>query len=705
MTPGVTPCPTAQTLERLLGETLGDAERVTVESHVETCSACQSRLEQLVSAGGPAQEGKTTPPNRAEPDEEFLNRLRQLPPRSLTAPTATEETVSVQQLGPYLVLGRLGRGGMGTVYRARHRELDKIVALKVLPADRVDEVAVARFRNEMKAAGRLGHPNIVAATDAGRVDGTYYLAMDFVDGLDLARVVERVGPLPVADACELLRQAADGLRHAHEQGLVHRDVKPSNLMLARGGVVKILDLGLARTRVGEPTPDGLTTSGVILGTADYIAPEQIGNAQAADARADLYSLGVTLFFLLAGSPPFAGDKHRMWLDKLRAHQAEPVPPIRDRRPDVPAALADLLARMVAKEPSDRPATAAAVADALRPFAVGADLTRLLTRAEGIAEPPRPPVSPTATANPSPRSRVGIGRYVPAAVAGAAITLAVAVLLFALGRGEPPPTTAANTPPATSAITPPAEVVRLTFGSLGPTRPDNRVLPGEEVYVEFTFSGIGTDTAGRTDLTFGGELADESGKSIQELLPVPVKGVLALGGATFTGVVNFALPGDFPAGSYTVRVTLNDRLTGKALTGVHPIRVLDPAFGAVKLRYANDREGTSPAGGHLTVGQQLYLIGKAVGFARDGGRIHVTGRFTLRDAAGTATIPAPVTFTVNEKLPEEANRVTFDFSLFANRPGEYVAVVELEDVIGGKTATYQLPLTVHPPRASQPASGR
>src|SRR4029079_11739916 len=156
------------------------------------------------------------------------------------------------QLGPYVILKRIGQGGMGTVYRARHRELDKVVALKVLPADRVDEAAIARFRNEMKAAGQLGHPNIVAAHHAGRIGGTYYLAMDIVDGKDLAALVDELGPLPIADACELIRQAADGLQHACERGFAHRDVKPSNLMLARGGVVKVLDLGLARPLAEMP---------------------------------------------------------------------------------------------------------------------------------------------------------------------------------------------------------------------------------------------------------------------------------------------------------------------------------------------------------------------------------------------------------------------------------------------------------------------
>src|SRR5262249_12580237 len=173
-------------------------------------------------------------------------------------------------------------------YRARHRELDKVVALKVLPADRVDEAAVARFRNEMRAAGRLGHPNIVAAHDAGRVGGTYYLAMDFVDGADLAALVERLGPLPVPDACELVRQAAVGLQHACECDLAHRDVKPSNLMLARGGVVKVLDLGLARSLADLPGADRLTGTGVLLGTADYIAPEQIDRDHTAHPPADRY---------------------------------------------------------------------------------------------------------------------------------------------------------------------------------------------------------------------------------------------------------------------------------------------------------------------------------------------------------------------------------------------------------------------------------
>ena len=152
-----------------------------------------------------------------------------------------------EMLGEYQLLEELGRGGMGRVYKALHTKLDRVVAVKVLPRGRVgDQKAIARFEREMKAVGRLAHPNIVQAYDAREIDGTPVLIMEFVDGLDLAEIVRRVGPLPVADACELVRQTALALQCAHEHGLVHRDIKPSNIMLARSGEVKLLDLGLAR---------------------------------------------------------------------------------------------------------------------------------------------------------------------------------------------------------------------------------------------------------------------------------------------------------------------------------------------------------------------------------------------------------------------------------------------------------------------------
>jgi hypothetical protein len=439
VTPDAKPCPAAEELERLFGDD-ADANPGAVETHVESCAACQERLARLVAVTAPL------PPQAAggaaphEPDEAFLDRLRNLPPPEAAqtkADPAADEPAPLR-LGPYDLLGCLGRGGMGAVHRARHRELDKVVAVKVLSARAASRQAVSRFRTEMKAVGRLDHPNIVAAHDAGQAGDVYYLVTDLVEGLDLARLVARAGPLSAADACELARQAAEGLRHAHDRGLVHRDVKPANLMLARGGVVKVLDLGLARVR-GPGDADGATASGVLLGTADYVAPEQIGGARAADGRADVYGLGATLYFLLAGAPPFGGAEHPSWIDKLRAHQEEPVPPLRDRRADVPSALAALVGAMLAKDPADRPASMAEVAEALRPFAAGADLPALLGRAgEALVDTAETSATdvPGAREYRPPRRRRRTRLY--AALALAALAGAALVAVYWPRQPERPP---------------------------------------------------------------------------------------------------------------------------------------------------------------------------------------------------------------------------------------------------------------------------
>jgi serine/threonine protein kinase len=270
-----------------------------------------------------------------------------------------------QFLGEYELLESLGTGGMGEVYRARHRRLGKIVALKVLPAgSQGSRERVARFLCEIRAIGDLDHPNVVEAHDAGEEGGIVYLAMKLVEGEDLFRLVQRVGPLPVVEACGLVRQAALGLEYLHQHGLVHRDVKPSNIMRAVDGAVKVLDLGLAR-RGMEVSKDYLTPTGHCMGTPDFLAPEQAKDAALADARADVYSLGCTLFYLLTGRSPFA---HRTGLyQKLEAHQAETPADVRSARPEVPEALAMFLGRMLAKRPEDRPQTAAEVAMALTGF--------------------------------------------------------------------------------------------------------------------------------------------------------------------------------------------------------------------------------------------------------------------------------------------------------------------------------------------------
>jgi serine/threonine protein kinase/formylglycine-generating enzyme required for sulfatase activity len=269
-------------------------------------------------------------------------------------------------LREYRILEALGEGGMGTVYRAVHLRLEREVALKVVRGNWAgDPMMVARFQREMRAAGLFRHPHLVHATDAGEVDGIHFLVMEYVPGIDLAALVRRDGALPVADACEIIRQAAIGLQHAHERGLVHRDVKPSNLRLTPEGEVKILDFGLAlilddhtsrMDRPGASARLNLTSVSRVVGTNDYMAPEQWLNSHTVDARADIYSLGCTLWFLLIGQPPPTGS---VFISVLRKN-----------RPDVPDPLVEILGSMVAPRVEDRLGSAADVARSLEPLSRG-----------------------------------------------------------------------------------------------------------------------------------------------------------------------------------------------------------------------------------------------------------------------------------------------------------------------------------------------
>ncbi len=284
-------------------------------------------------------------------------------------------------LGSYVLLDKLGEGGMGAVFKARNWKLGRTVAVKLIRKERLDSAhAVARFLREVRAAARLDHPNIVQAHDADEVHGSHLLVMEYVDGTDLARHVKEHGPLPVPRACDCVRQAALGLQHAFERGLVHRDVKPHNLLLTRTGVVKVLDMGLARiSQTGDgASSTSLTQEGVVMGTPDYIAPEQALDSHTVDTRADLYSLGCTFFFLLTGRVPFPGGT---LLHKLNKHQYEPPPRVEALRPDVPPAIGAVVRKLMAKDPEDR-------------FQTPAELTRALDAVRAAAAP-RPP-APAAT---------------------------------------------------------------------------------------------------------------------------------------------------------------------------------------------------------------------------------------------------------------------------------------------------------------------
>lgn len=317
------------------------------------------------------------------------------------ARSATMLVPSGQPLGPddlpaelaehprYRIVELIGCGGMGNVYRAEHRLMNRTVAIKVINSQLVRQSqAVERFRREVQAAAKLSHPNIVAAFDAEQAGDVHFLVMEFVEGTDLASIVKQRGPMSVAEACECVGQAAAGLQHAHEKGMVHRDIKPHNLMRAARGQVRILDFGLAGfaaeaggwvdERDAATVPDGhagsgsavqsaahLTTMGSVMGTPDYMAPEQAVDAHSADVRADIYSLGCTLHFLLTGKPPF--DEGNV-IEKLKAHAQEPPPSLTTLRRDAPPELARVVARMLAKDPAARFQTPAEVVAALAPFA-------------------------------------------------------------------------------------------------------------------------------------------------------------------------------------------------------------------------------------------------------------------------------------------------------------------------------------------------
>ena len=264
-------------------------------------------------------------------------------------------------LGKYKLLGHLGRGGMSSVFLAEHVLMQRKVAIKILPRCRVNDSSyLARFRLEAKAAAALDHPNVVRAYDVDNEGNQHYIVMEYVPGRDLQQIVSEEDPLDYALAANYIAQAAEGLNHAHESGLVHRDVKPANLLLDDKGVVKILDMGLVR--FDDPSESSLTIafSENVLGTADYLAPEQALNSHTADARADIYSLGCVTYFLLTGHPPFTDGSIAQ---RIARHQTEDPAPLQDERPDCPVELSEFCVKMMAKDKNDRYQSAAEVVTA------------------------------------------------------------------------------------------------------------------------------------------------------------------------------------------------------------------------------------------------------------------------------------------------------------------------------------------------------
>jgi serine/threonine protein kinase len=381
------PCPSRNELAEFLhGVVTRPAEVARMERHLDQCAACST------AAGGLMDESDTIAHMMRYVDHStpiqasFLKAQARLLARTdLVEGQASADRPLPQCLGQYELLEPIGCGSTGRVFKARHKHLDRTVAVKVLaPRTLPDAECVARFRGEMRAVGRLQHPNIIHASDAAKADGFYFLVMEHCEGLTLSRILEQCGTLSVADACEIVRQTAAGLQAVSEHGIVHRDIKPSNLLLSADGQVKILDLGLAE--ICEPQRNAQSSAQPAIahaaGTPEYMAPEQWEPQCGVDIRADIYALGCTLYKMLAGRSPFKTDEVRRTLDLRERHLQAPIPSILDRRPDIPSELEAVLARMLAKRREDRYSSPRRLARAIAPFAKSSRLPTLVRRSLG-----------------------------------------------------------------------------------------------------------------------------------------------------------------------------------------------------------------------------------------------------------------------------------------------------------------------------------
>jgi serine/threonine protein kinase len=350
--------PSTETLNAYSAGQLDSFSADPVRQHLETCPECRRRLQQSAAPN--------STPSPTKPLSQLAALLEGRPLDQVpTSGTLPPELVAHSQ---YEIIRLLGRGGMGVVYLAKNKLMDRLEVLKVINKALMDRPgSLERFLREIRSAGQLNHVNVVKAYSALPLGELLVFAMEYVDGEDLAKYVQSHGPLPVVNACYYARQVAQGLQHAHEKGMVHRDIKPQNLMLSKEGkkhVIKILDFGLAKISREKGMERDLTGQGWMLGTPDYMAPEQITDAANADIRADIYSLGCTLYFLLTGAPCFQG---KSVLELLQAHQSVDPRPLHLVRPGVTPELSAVVAKMLAKDPAKRYQTPAEVADALKGF--------------------------------------------------------------------------------------------------------------------------------------------------------------------------------------------------------------------------------------------------------------------------------------------------------------------------------------------------
>ena len=443
-----TDCPTPAQLRAMsLGE-LSSEDSDHLLAHLGECSACQSELETIEdvedSLIASLRDKEASADFDAEPDCKvaLAKALGALAQSDESHWESSDDRVDGSfpklpdpgaTIGEYEIVRPLGQGGMGNVFLARHTKLGREVAVKLLASHRLADPRMRnRFEAEMRAVGKLSHPNIVTAHDARDVDGTAVLVTEFIDGLDLRQLLKRTGRLSISDACDISRMIAVALQYTSSQGFVHRDVKPSNIMLSSNGEVKLLDLGLARLQFNDNDRSDMTATGQAMGTADYVAPEQITDSRTVDVRADIYSLGCTLFKLLSGRVPFADAKYTTTFAKMTAHVSEAAPSVSQLREDVPSELTQLVDSMLAKEPSARPQSAGAVAERLAKFCANSDLNMLAETAATMEPSPEPSTSNSAAnrrrkPNPNPK-KPWLIRPVPmfAAIAAGLVGVAIGI---------------------------------------------------------------------------------------------------------------------------------------------------------------------------------------------------------------------------------------------------------------------------------------
>jgi eukaryotic-like serine/threonine-protein kinase len=373
----------------------------------EQCALASGLLTQAqldeARAGVRWSEGDEPEPNGSPSDKQLADRLVEMGLLNAWQAIQLLEGRTKFNLGPYQIIDSLGQGGMGQVFKAMHEKMGRIVAVKVLPRDKSTPEAVANFTREIRALARLDHPKLVAALDAGEDGSVHYLVTEYVPGVDLRKLVRRDGPLSMSAAASIIGQVAEGLEYAHGQGIVHRDVKPGNVLVSEHGEAKLSDLGLAGQLNGEHESD--PRHGKIVGTADYLSPDQVRDPWNPTPAWDIYSLGCTLYYAVTGKVPYPGGTTS---DKARAHcDLRPLDP-RRLNPRLSAEFVEVMADMMAKEPARRISSAREVISRLAPFLPGEWAAEPATSAwagssaiGSGAVPPPPPMTRTSTVTPPP----------------------------------------------------------------------------------------------------------------------------------------------------------------------------------------------------------------------------------------------------------------------------------------------------------------